>query len=206
MGIKNTNPEIFIPIKENEKKEATKTLKQYGIKENNLLIGINPGSVWPTKRWWPQRYAKLLNLLVKMDCKPVIFGSKNDVPVVNRIVNEISSQTRENIINLAGKTSLKQLSALISNCRIFVSNDSASMHIAVAHKIPVIALFGPTTTQIGFYPYGENNLVIEKKLPCRPCGLHGGYKCKLKTHECMSAIKVDEVLEAVRQKLTTKKG
>ncbi len=206
LGVNISKPEICLPIKKHEKEEAAKILKKSGFGENDLLIGINPGSVWPTKRWWPQRYAKLLNLLVEEGYRPIIFGSKKDISVVDRIINDVSSETRGNMANLAGKTSLKQLSALISKCRIFVTNDSASMHIAVAHKIPVIALFGPTTPQIGFYPYGENNLVIEKKMPCRPCGLHGGYKCKLKTHECMKGIEVKEVFEAVQQKLTKKEN
>ncbi len=202
LGVNIFNPEIYLPIEKDEREDASKILKKCGFGENDLLIGINPGSVWPTKRWWPQRYAKLLNLLVEEGYKPIIFGSKKDISVVDRIINDISSETGRNIANLAGKTSLKQLSALISKCRIFVTNDSASMHIAVAHKVPVIALFGPTTPQLGFYPYGENNLVIEKKMACRPCGLHGGYKCRLKTHECMKEIKVKEVFEAVQQKLT----
>ena len=201
LKINVSDKEIYLPISHTEKQEAIKILKEYGLKENDSIIGINPGSVWPTKRWFPQRYAELINSLAKMNYKSIIFGSKNDLAVVNQITSCLLPETKEKTANLVGKTSLKQLSALISKCQLFVSNDSASMHIAVAYRVPVIAIFGPTTPQIGFYPYGKDNLIIEKDLPCRPCGLHGGYRCKRKTHECMKAITVDEVLEAIKRKL-----
>ena len=127
----------------------------------------------------------------------MIFGGKNDSSEVEAVVNSMNKKA----INLAGRLSLKQLTAFIKRCQVFVTNDSGPMHIAVAGKVPVIAIFGPTTKELGFYPYGEGNVVIEKDLACRPCGLHGGNKCPLGTFTCMKLITVDEVFNAVKEKL-----
>ncbi len=202
LGINIYEKEIYLPVSHSEGEYAAKILEEYGFKENDLIIGINPCSVWPTKRWIPERYAELINYLAMINCKSIIFGSKNDLTIAKQITDRLLPKIKT--ADLVGKTSLKQLSALITKCRLFVSNDSASMHIAAAHKIPVIAIFGPTIPQIGFYPYGKDNLIIEKKLPCRPCGLHGGHRCRKKTHECMKSISTAEVLEAIQKKLSRK--
>jgi heptosyltransferase II len=84
---------------------------------------------------------------------------------------------------------------------LLVTNDSGAMHIAVAQDVPVVAIFGPTTRDLGFYPYGEKDIVVEKDLPCRPCGRHGGYRCRRKNFACMKLITVSDVFNAVKERL-----
>ena len=73
------------------------------------------------------------------------------------------------------RTTLRQTCALLARCRVLVTGDSGPMHLATAVGTPVVALFGPTTREWGFYPCGPRDLVLERALPCRPCSLHGGF-------------------------------
>ena len=87
-----------------------------------------------------------------------------------------------------------------------MDGQTAQMHIATAFDVPTLAIFGPTTRELGFFPYGEGHRVIEvKDLPCRPCALHGGRKCPLGHFKCMNDISVDEVFNNAKEMLEQKK-
>jgi heptosyltransferase-2 len=73
------------------------------------------------------------------------------------------------------------------------------MHIAVAEKIPTVAVFCATTPELGFYPYSDHAVVVEKSLSCRPCASHGGRRCPLGHEACMRLIESESVLQAVEK-------
>ena len=86
--------------------------------------------------------------------------------------------------------------------KLFITNDSGPMHIATAFDVPTLAIFGPTTRELGFFPYGEGHRVVEvKDLACRPCALHGGKKCPLGHFKCMKDIHADEVFRNAKEML-----
>ncbi len=175
--------------------DVQRRLREAGVSEQTPLLGINAGSVWATKRWLPEGFAAVADRAAReLGLMPVFIGGKKDQPIVEAIV----SQMHEKAMNWAGSTSLKELIALISRCRVFLTNDSGPMHIAVACQIPTVAIFGPTTRELGFFPYGSGHRVVEKDLSCRPCGLHGHERCPLGHFQCMRTITADEVFEAVR--------
>jgi heptosyltransferase-2 len=155
------------------------------------LVGIAPGSVWATKMWPAERFAEVADALKDMGYTPVIIGSPDDVPAAEKLVQTAKYQH----INMCGKTSLRELPALISNFKLMVTNDSGPMHIAVATGVRCIAIFGPTVKELGFTPYDEVSRVAEVEgLVCRPCGLHGSKKCPKKHFRCMLEISVQDVL------------
>lgn len=165
------------------------------------LIGINAGSVWATKRWLPERFGAVADRLMEEDgCQVLLIGSAKDAPVVEQVRRAM----KRSPIDMTGQTRLAELIALISRCAVFLTNDSGPMHIAVACGVPTVALFGPTTRELGFFPYGPGHRVIEKPLACRPCGLHGAARCPLGHFECMKQITVDEVADAVRRQLKSR--
>lgn len=164
--------------------------------KDKFFFGINPGSVWATKRWPAEKYAELSDKISKeLGGQIVIFGGSDDIETAAKVEKNMKSKT----INLSGKTTLKQLTALIKKCRVFITNDSGPMHIAAAMDIPIVAIFGPTVKQLGFFPYSKKAVVIEKNLPCRPCGKHGPNKCPKKHFDCMNKITVGEVFDAVKK-------
>lgn len=165
------------------------------------LIAIAPGTVWNTKRWLKERFAELAQRFIDDGMSVVLIGGSEDRELCDEIM-AIASTFRTNsqssgrasapggtIINTAGRLSFLQSAELLGRCRLLVSNDSAPMHLAVAMRTPVVAIFGATVPEFGFAPYGEHDVVVETKgLECRPCSIHGGEKCPIKTFVCMESI------------------
>ena len=127
----------------------------------------------------------------------MLFGGPEDA----RIVEELFQRCGGAAVNLVGKFSLRELPAAVGRCQVFVTNDSGPMHIAVARKVPTVALFCATTPDLGFYPYSGNAIVIEKPLGCRPCTSHGGRRCPLVHANCIRQIRAQTVLAAVEKLL-----
>lgn len=96
--------------------------------------------------------------------------------------------------DLSNNTSLRQSAALLSCCRALITGDSGPMHLAAAVGVRVIALFGPTTREWGFYPSGPDDVILETALPCRPCSLHGKTACP-RNGQCLSDIPPRVVLK-----------
>jgi heptosyltransferase-2 len=152
---------------------------------------LAPGSVWATKRWPAERFVELAKkLIAETGAFVYLIGGGSDRELCAAIADEIGG----NCLNVAGELSLRQSAALLDRCQILVSNDSAPTHLGVATRCKVITIFGPTVPAFGFAPFGEGHLVIEKKLPCRPCSSHGGQRCPIGTHACMQELSVEEVL------------
>jgi heptosyltransferase-2 len=165
-----------------------------GIDRRKVLIGINPGSVWATKRWSDEGFARAIQLIKEnVDCEVLLFGGPADAAVTARI-QELCGGTS---VNLVGKIGLHEMPAALRLCRVLITNDSAPMHMAVACGVPTVAIFCATTPGLGFYPYAANSIVLEKALSCRPCGSHGGRRCPLGTEDCIRLISPTHVLEAV---------
>lgn len=104
-----------------------------------------------------------------------------------------------------GKVSLSALIEFIAQADIFITTDSGPMHIATSLNVPTIAIFGPTTKELGFYPTFKNTKVIEYAcLKCRPCHIHGSSYCYKKHFKCMLDIGVEEVRYHVNAVLSSK--
>jgi heptosyltransferase-2 len=163
-----------------------------------LVIGINPGSVWPTKRWQAAGFAQVARLLKSQwDCEVIIFGGPDDV----ELAQEICSASGVDCLNYAARFTLKELAHALAVCDILITNDSGPMHIAVARRVPTVALFCATTPDLGFFPYSSNSIVLQKDLPCRPCSSHGGRRCPLATEDCIRLIRPEHVISAVEELL-----
>ena len=157
LPVSQTAPRLFVTTQ--EQRTAKEQLTQKGMASSDLLIGINPGAAYGSaKCWLPDRF-KLLSqrLLENPKIKIIYFGDKAGTPLVDEICSNLPG---ERIFNFAGKTSLRELMALIQCCHLFLTNDSGPMHLASALGIPLIALFGSTSdTTTGPYNGG---LVIHK--------------------------------------------
>jgi heptosyltransferase-2 len=195
---RNVNPELF--PSSDDFSYARKLLNDANIREDEKIVGIAPGSVWATKRWLPERFAEVADLLQqKAGVKVVFLGSAEDRNLCQQIVDQMKSPS----VILASKTDILQSAAIISLCKVIVSNDSAPVHITSAMKRPVVAIFGSTIPEFGFAPNGGDHLIIQKKMECRPCGIHGRQKCPKKHFECMNEITTEEVYKAIVSILTT---
>lgn len=169
-----------------------KILEDHKLIDREFAI-LAPGSVWPTKRWTVEGYSKVAEDLIKKGWSVVLTGSPGEVDICGSVARQTSG-----VVDLAGKTSLFETFALMSAGRILISNDSGAAHLASCAELPTIALFGPTTLSLGYRPWQNQAVVMQKELPCRPCGKHGAMKCPIGTHECMTTITADEVLAYLR--------
>ena len=168
-------------------------LAERGIAAGVPIVGINPGSVWGTKRWIPEGWGALCVELVNRGFKPVIVGGKDDVPIAEAVL----ASARGTAIDLSGKTSLLELAAVAARSTVFVSGDSGPMHVAAAVGTPVVAIFGPTTPELGFAPRTKAAEIVQRSLECRPCHRHGPQVCPLGHFKCMRDIPASDVMSAV---------
>lgn len=172
-----------------------KFLFEREITDDQTLIAIAPGSVWNTKRWLAERYADLSSMLAHSGYEVIIIGGKEDAELGRAIVE---AAKHKRIHDATGRMTLPESAAMIGRCSVLVSNDSAPLHLGVAVRTPVVAIFGATIPEFGFAPYGERDVVMETKgLQCRPCGIHGGDTCPTGTFDCMKMIETQKVYTAV---------
>lgn len=185
---------LRLPSSASSEDKVRQLLEASGIERSKTLVGINPGSVWPTKRWAPAYFAELIGRLKQeLHCEVILFGGPEDTEVIDTI-QELCVIP---IASVAGKTSLGDLPAAVRACDLFITNDSGPMHVAVAVDVPVVAIFCATTRDLGFYPYTSRAVVVEE-LSCRPCGSHGGRRCPLGTEDCIRLVRPEHVLQAVK--------
>lgn len=180
-----------------EKREVVATrLGQKGIKEEDTpLIALAPAAKWEIKRWPAESFIQVANQLAEKDGAFIaLLGGPDD----QGLCQEIADSIKGRVWMAAGELSLAGTAALLERSRLLITNDSGVMHIASAVGTPLVAIFGPTCKEFGFYPYGGKSVVLEKPLPCRPCTTIGRHRCKIGTHDCMRLISVEEVLEAVK--------
>jgi len=155
------------------------------------IVGLNisASARWATKNW-PQEYViKLCDLLAARNIRVILTGINKDQILARHIISKSKSKP----VNFIGKTNILQLAALIARCRVFITPDSAPLHIAAAMKTPAIVFFGPTDP-VRHMPPISKPIILRQDLKCSPC--YSGL-CKIKTHLCMTQITPEQVAKKV---------
>jgi len=167
-----------------------KLLVEEGIRSGRPLIALNPNARWETKKWIDERWQKLAGRLVtELQAEVIFAGGQAEA----KECESLATGAGELVHNLAGKTTILQLAVLLKKSSLLVTCDSGPMHLAAAVGTKVLALFGPTDP-VRTGPYGSKNRVLQKDMDCSPCLRRS---CPERTHACMEAITVDEVLQEV---------
>ena len=157
-------------------------------------IVLAPSASFEPKRWPVESFVELAkNLLRTRKEHLVILAGPQDK--FCEAFNEIHDQR---LINLQGKTSLKESMSILSKAKLCIGNDSGMNHIAEAHGVPCITLFGPTDPRFGFAPHGSSSKYISHELWCKPCSTTGKSSCFRKSLLCMEMISVEEVLSTLK--------
>lgn len=162
------------------------------------IIGFQPGTSL-NMRWkqWPvERYREVIARVAaeRSDSRIVLFGS----PAEEEMIREMARGLESRVSVAAGKTSVKQVAALIERCDLLVCNDSGLMHAAVAVGTPVVAIYGPTDIR-RTAPLADRHTVIRHELPCSPCfKLEGdGQVHSCTHHDCLMTITTEEVFQTI---------
>lgn len=181
-----SKPQLLVTTS-GEDEEIALRLAGSGINKDDFLLGINPGATYGSaKRWYPDRFAVVARTLAAAwGAKVVITGGPGETAIAGDIEKDLSG----NCLNMAGKTSVRELMALIKRCNFFITNDSGPMHLAAAFGVPLVAIFG-STDHTTTYPLSDTAIVVRESFDCAPC-----MKRECPTdHRCMKAVLPDTVI------------
>ncbi len=161
-------------------------LNQFAVKKDDKIVAFIPFSRGKTKTWNSDNYVVLANMIKSLSkkIKIIVLGSQKDY---GKIVSD-------NIIDLCGKTDIKELSQILSVCDLAIGADTGAMHLANAIGIKNVFIFGGSDIK-ETAPYGNNAKVITSNLSCSPC--RG--KCKFDKEKCLEEIKPNKVFESVKE-------
>lgn len=170
--------------------KAEALLAAAGVEPGATLVGFAPGAAYgQAKRWPPARVAQVIATLSARGVTAVLVGARADRPTARAIESTLPPGAR--VVDLVGRTSLRELIGVVARCAAFVSNDSGAMHVAAALGVPLTAIFGPTNER-ATGPAGHADVIL-RDVFCRPCMLRD---CPI-DHRCMKRIDVDSVLTSV---------
>ena len=189
-------PQLYVTLEEIE--TARKKFRLENISQP--IFGLNPGAEYgPAKRWPVEKFiAATKEIQQRTNCGWLIFGGRRDMEVAARISGGITHHaSRTTHFNLAGQTSLRELMALLKQCRVLLTNDTGPMHVAAALGMPVVVPFGSTSPELTGpgLPGDPRHRLLKSDAPCSPCFLR---ECPI-DFRCMNGISVGRVVEAVLQ-------
>jgi len=195
------SPRLF--LSREEEQAMDQRLAEDGVDESDLLVGLNPGSTYGSaKRWLPERFAETVDRLSQEQgmhsgrrVRVVIVGARGEEALGRAIADRMQVKP----IQLSGRTTMRELMAVIKRCDLFLTNDTGPMHLAASFGVPVVALFGPTDSRTTS-PFGSGHTIVRHPVECAPCLLR---ECPI-DHRCMTRISVDEVYGAAVKQLVVK--
>ena len=173
--------QITLQVSYAQKHFAADTLLNAGARPSALRLAIGAGASYGSAKCWPpDRFAEFANhFQSEKDADVILFGTPGELAVSEAIV----AAMRRKPVNLTGKTSISELPALLSECHIFLGNDSGAVHVAASVGLPVVAVFGPTDPE-GTAPVTPRRTIVQQKPYCSPCFLK---RCPT-DHRCMTAV------------------
>jgi len=199
VGALGASPEPLPPRLVVTPDEVETARKKIGLENiSQPVFGLNPGAEYgPAKRWPMEQFiAAAKEIQRRSNCVWILFGGKNDSAITNEIESALGA-SHSTILNLAGKTSLRELMCLLKCCRVLLTNDTGPMHVAAALGVPVVAIFGSTSPELTG-PVSSNEVppsILTANAPCSPCFLR---ECPI-DFRCMNGISVERVIGAVLQ-------
>jgi heptosyltransferase II len=158
--------------------------------KDQTLIGLCPGAEYgPAKRWLPERFAEAAaKITAQSSAQWILLGTKNDAAIGEQIAAAIG----DHCVNRIGQTTLDQLIDELRQCRLLLTNDTGTMHLAALLGVPVVAVFGSTEPRLTG-PLGNGHTILRHHVECSPCFLR---ECPIDLR-CMKAVSADEVADAV---------
>jgi lipopolysaccharide heptosyltransferase I len=194
LGLDDGPPDFHVPIPPRSTAGIEALLTEHGLREQPLAVLV-PGTIWPTKHWHIEGFAAVARHLRTIGWAVALAGSAAERERCRTVRNLAPS-----VVDLSGRTTLSELAALLHRAELCVTNDSGSMHLAVALDRPVVSVFGPTDP-LWIGPYGRPEAVVQADVPCAPC-----YFRQLRTcphgHACMNEVTADMVIERIEHILT----
>ncbi|MBC9249143.1 lipopolysaccharide heptosyltransferase II [Pseudomonas alcaligenes] len=169
-------------------------LAKFNLSLDRPVLALCPGAEFgEAKRWPAEHYAKVAELKIRAGWQVWLFGSKNDHAGGEEIRNRLIPGLREEVVNLAGQTSLAEAIDLMSAAGAVVSNDSGLMHVAAALNRPLVGVYGSTSPQFT-PPLADQVEIVRLGLDCSPCFER---TCRFGHYNCLRELKPRPVIEAL---------
>ncbi|MCU0666078.1 MAG: lipopolysaccharide heptosyltransferase II [Candidatus Omnitrophica bacterium] len=200
VGVKPDDNHLDLFVNDEDTKVAKKLISN-AAKAPLAAIAVSSGASWGKraylKQWPEENFAELIDRLVSgLKAEVVLIGDVSEEKVAERIEKLLSNP----VVNLCGKTTLRQLAAVINLSRAVIATDGGILHMARALNIPAVSIFGPVDERVyGPYPASEKYRVVKAQVPCRPC--YRDFRIEDCQHnlKCLTNIKPDEVFENLRR-------
>lgn len=198
---------IELYLKDEDRQYTENIFREHRVDKSTAVIAIAPGggASWGVqaslKHWPEEKFALLIDKIIeKYKVTVIILGDLKE----KALLSSFKEKVCDRVINLIGKTSLNQLSAVISRAEIFIGNDGGPLHIAAALGKKTISFFGPVDPKVyGPYPPDEKrHIVLRRTLECSPCYHSFRLNPCQRNRECLERINVDEVIDGVGRLLT----
>jgi len=194
-------PDVTLPLTDAERTKAREFLAQQGVAPGHfpvvamhLGIGMNFYRV-PLKRWDPENFARLADLLAERHGAAVVFTGQGAEE--RELIAATRARMRHPAIDASDQFSVTELAALITQCHFVVANDTSVMHLAGLVGTPVVAIFGPTAP-LHYGPRGQHDLVFYRDLFCSPCLTNYNLKTsRCLDPTCMRGVRPETVADAI---------
>jgi 3-deoxy-D-manno-octulosonic-acid transferase/heptosyltransferase-1 len=196
LGCEISKPEFPVALQEAHFRRVSELLAAKTVDTARGFVAVSPVAYWETKLWDEAKFAAVCDRIVGELGLPVVFTGESPEGPIARIRSLMEAPSA----SVAGETSLRELAALYREAAVLLTTDSGPMHLAAAVGTPVVALFGPTSPE-RTGPYGKGHVVIRKDMDCSPC-----FRKACETIECMKTIRVDEVFEAVKERIESRRA
>ncbi len=216
VGAKTKDKRLVVPLSEADHRQAWQLLYEHETPQNirHPIIAMHPGSggYSTARRWAPERFAQLADTLYSsVRGQLLLLGGPEEAELHQHIIDMMHSEMP--VRSMAGRGSIKVTAALLEQVDLFIGNDSALVHLAVAAGTPTVAIFGLTNAQ-AWGPFadekaGQQALIVRLNLPCMPCFYRGhdlGTPEGCATRDCLALLGVDPVATAARRLLTKTKS
>lgn len=195
LGFENVAVAFDLAVGDAERAGASDLLRSNGVAEGDWPIVIAPAARWETKVWPADRFAAAIDELQAAGGRCVLVGSEAESAVCQRI----AGSCRVAPVNLAGRTPIRLLPAVIGRAGLVIAHDSAVMHLAVGLDRPLVCIVGPTNP-VRTGPYRRMSDVVRLALDCAPCYFRRLSQCP-HGHRCMRDLGVGEVVAAAARAL-----
>lgn len=185
-----SKPDISLHLTEQEKMSAADWLKTNcnGAINENRLFGVALSSKWESKNWSLENYEYVISKMVaERDAFPVFFGGNDEREVGDKFVKKLKTGA-----NAAGELNIRKATAALGKCRIFLGNDTGTMHLAASEKTPCIAVFAAIDWAGRWYPFGDENTVFREIVECEVCHTPICFN----DNKCLKLISAEEVFAA----------
>ncbi len=189
---------FVLPRLEHDRAAVNQCFAEAGVTRHDRLIAMAPRSRQTMRNWPVGRFVETAAALAKeQGVKIVLIGSPDDCS----LVRPFSQALGPALVNLVGKTRIRQLSLVFDRIRLLIANDSGPIHVAAACRVPVLACFGPTSPAVNG-PYGTGHvMMVSATTPCRPCGLR---QCRNAQYlDCLDSLAVTDVVGRAKQMLAS---